>query len=140
MDAMSPVFVEAQKSLATHKKCTKALSKLRSKMDEAAFRAELIKATNCALLVYKREPAVERLVQFLVAFVTSVACEAKDTGEPVDSDELLPHFVRASPARGARGHPHASGMRPARTLTSAPHCRSRPPPLRARAVRSSATS
>lgn len=86
---MSPLFTEVQRSVATHKKCAKALSGLRARFaNEAAFRTALFAATNCVLLVYKREPAVERLVAFLVSFVTGEAAEGEDA-----DDSLLAAFL-----------------------------------------------
>lgn len=89
---MSPLFTEAQRSVAAHKKCAKSLAGVRARSDEATFRAELIKCTNCVLLVYKREPAIERLVQFLVAFVMA---DVPSGDEASDENSLSTFFVRA---------------------------------------------
>lgn len=130
MELMSPLFTEAQRSVATHKKCVKALAAVRARADEDAFRAELVKCTNCVLLVYKREPVIERLVQFLVMFVTA---EASNGSEGTDENSLLTFFVRAAAAPAPRAA-SAPALRAERSST-----RARTPP-RSSTIWSSATS
>ncbi|KAJ1626026.1 hypothetical protein T492DRAFT_879104, partial [Pavlovales sp. CCMP2436] len=87
MAKMNPIFAEAQRSVAAHKKCASALAALR---DDPRFREELLKCANCVLLVYKREPAVERLMQFLVSFVQA---EGANSSEGAEEDGLLHFFL-----------------------------------------------
>ena len=69
----------AQESCAKHKKCAAALRKLQSSMPFEEFAADFFSCVACVLPVFKRERAVERIVEFVVAYTTQGA-----EGEAVD--------------------------------------------------------
>ena len=60
---------ECQKSFAAHRKCVIKLKKAQ-KSDPKEFRVAMLSALDKALLVFKREPCVERLFQFITDFVS----------------------------------------------------------------------
>lgn len=82
MPELSPVaavFNEAQRSAALHRRCAAQLKKLLKK-NPLQFKADFMACIYRFLPVFKREPAVARLVQFVVLFSTEVAA-ASDLGE-----------------------------------------------------------
>ena len=78
---------ECQRSFAAHRKCVLRLKKVQASQP-AEFREAMMGAVDRALLVFKREPCVERLFQFVTDFV-SFSNEAHQA----DSD-LAVDFVR----------------------------------------------
>ena len=83
-------FMEAQLSLAKHRKCCEALRAVRAESeDAAAFDDDFFSCVACLLPVYKREPAAERVVDFVVQFAT------KHGGETaLDEDFVQPLCLR----------------------------------------------
>jgi condensin complex subunit 3 len=67
--AIAQLLGQCQKTFASHKKCLKAMRKLLAK-DPQQFAKEFIPLLNKILLIFKREPAVERLIQFIITFST----------------------------------------------------------------------
>ena len=63
------ILEDVQKTFATHRRCVKALRKIQSN-DPQKFTKDFIPYLNRILVVFKREPAVERLIQFIVNFST----------------------------------------------------------------------
>jgi condensin complex subunit 3 len=83
---ISRILQECQKSFAYHKKANKALYKLQSS-DPKQFIKDFLPFLNRILLVFNREPAVERLVQFIIHF----ACNGEH-GQ--DGEEFSMYLVR----------------------------------------------
>jgi condensin complex subunit 3 len=83
------VLNECQKTFASHKKGVSTLCKLRQK-DSKAFDAELLNLINRILVVFKRDPAVERLIQFLIAFCVTSAESSKNDFALILVNYLLP--------------------------------------------------
>ena len=77
--SIEDIFSMAQESCAKHKKCAAALRKLQSSMPFEEFAADFFSCVACVLPVFKRERAVERIVEFVVAYTTQGA-----EGEAVD--------------------------------------------------------
>ena len=77
--SIEDIFSMAQESCAKHKKCAAALHKLQSSMPFEEFAADFFSCVACVLPVFKRERAVERIVEFVVAYTTQGA-----EGEAVD--------------------------------------------------------
>lgn len=75
------LFDDCQRTIAMHRKSMVVLRQALLRMvaaplDEAAYSAfvhQFCAAVNRLLAVFKREPAVERLVQFVTAFIAAVA-------------------------------------------------------------------
>lgn len=89
----------AQSSLHHHQKLLKAFRALHDRHDPITFFEAFFAPFTNVLLVYKREPAVERVVDFVTKFAASVA--SKGTCVPLFPD-LLPSFVVSS-AKSNRG-------------------------------------
>lgn len=67
--SIAEIFQFAQKSLVTHKRCTTELAALFANVGDAKqFEREFLYLLQFVLLVGKREPAVERLVEFVTKF------------------------------------------------------------------------
>ena len=73
---------QAQKTFAVHKRCMKSFKKLYH-VDHDVFKEELIKQINRILVIFKREPAVERLVQFIVS-----ACVYTNDTQEKEADKM----------------------------------------------------
>ncbi|EOD31694.1 hypothetical protein EMIHUDRAFT_468124 [Emiliania huxleyi CCMP1516] len=78
------IFNDAQQSLAKHRRCAERLRALQRKADARAFAEALFACIACVLPVFKREPAAERVVEFVVRFLTEAGED--DAGE---QDELI---------------------------------------------------
>ena len=91
LSTVTQCFDAAQKSFATHRKCTEALAKLRE-TDPESFDNEFFSCVCCILPVGKREPAIERLVEFVVKFATQHGGEAETDDDFVQGlvSRLLP--------------------------------------------------
>src|SRR5688572_12558179 len=76
MPSIGEIFNRAQETVAGHSRCLKDLSAERKK--NAEFNRELLAAVNRILLVFKREPAVERLVSFVVSSIVAIGKEDVD--------------------------------------------------------------
>jgi len=65
-------FNSAQRSVATHPKAIAALVQTyRACSDQTDFVDEFLNCFNHALLVFKREPAAERIVEFACKFAAA---------------------------------------------------------------------
>jgi condensin complex subunit 3 len=78
---------ECQRSFASHRKCVVKLKKIQ-KSDPKEFREAVLSALDKALLVFKREPCVERLFQFVTDYVSF-----SNENYPADTD-LAVDFIR----------------------------------------------
>ena len=90
-------FQEAQLSFGKHKKAAAMLYKLKSTSDAQAFQDEFFACVSCVLTVYKREPAAERIVEFIVAFATQSA-----EGEAYDESFMQSLCMRLLKLAGAK--------------------------------------
>lgn len=71
------IFADAQRSMQTRTKLISRLKKVADgSEDEEAFFEVFTYCVKHSLVVFTREPAVERTIDFIVAFAT---CEAKST-------------------------------------------------------------
>ena len=91
----------AQESCAKHKKCAAALRKLQSSMPFEEFAADFFSCVAYVLGV-QRERAVERIVEFVVAYTTQGA-----EGEAVD-EALMGRCARGPQAERGEDRPCAS--------------------------------
>ena len=66
---VADVFSKAQVSFGAHKKAAAVLHRLRVASPDS-FDDEFFACVACVLEVYKREPAAERIVEFVVEFAT----------------------------------------------------------------------
>lgn len=84
------VFDAAQRSTANHSKGVVSLQALRKSVGTEKFNEQLIGMVNFLLPVFRREPAVERCVDFVVRFAST-----PDAGEPsaTDFDAEVPSDV-----------------------------------------------
>ena len=78
---------ECQRSFASHRKCVVKLKKVQ-KSEPKEFREAVLSALDKALLVFKREPCVERLFQFVTDYVSF-----SNETYPADT-ELAVNFIR----------------------------------------------
>jgi len=79
--AIANTFNKAQKNTACHKKCAQYLNTIRQE-DKDKFLEHFVKRMFPLLLVFKREPAVERVVHFIVQFATTdFSQESRDPDE-----------------------------------------------------------
>lgn len=69
-NAVAAAFNDAQRSTATHRRAAASLAAAASS-DESTFRAAFLHALNRALVVFGREPAVERVVSFVATFAAT---------------------------------------------------------------------
>lgn len=63
---IATIFTRAQKTTAAHKKCVQLLKKIETQPN---FSKHFLQTILPILLVFKREPAIERIVQFIVNFI-----------------------------------------------------------------------
>lgn len=65
------IFQESQKTFAYHKKGIKKLKKLQWKYS-IEFQEIFLFLLKKILIIFKREPTIERLVQFIIQFSTTI--------------------------------------------------------------------
>ena len=66
---MAKVLDDAQRSVASHTRCLASMCKL-YRQNPKGFLPELTPYLNKILLVFKKEPSIDRLLSFISAFVT----------------------------------------------------------------------
>ncbi|KAL6049642.1 Condensin complex component, non-smc subunit [Balamuthia mandrillaris] len=72
-ETLAVIFGECQRTLAVHKRYCRQLRKLWAEADDKeAFLQHFSAMLHPVLLVFKREPAAERVCQFVILFVVSV--------------------------------------------------------------------
>ncbi|XP_052772230.1 condensin complex subunit 3-like isoform X2 [Mya arenaria] len=76
------VFTQCQTGLQGHGKLMKTLSKVYEKTDFGEFWSEFSHCLKYAMVIFKREPAVERVIDFVAKFAPSLS-----KGGPIDGDE-----------------------------------------------------
>jgi condensin complex subunit 3 len=84
--SMEEVFNKAQESLAMHKKCVSFLKTTRKHMGEELFLEKLISFIHRMLIVATKDAAIDRLMKFIPAYLSSAMAEG-DGKESVSCDE-----------------------------------------------------
>lgn len=69
-DSVRSVFEEAQRGFQIHKKLLAALKKLHDKSSQDEFQESFLWHLKHAMLVFNREPAVERVIEFVAKYAT----------------------------------------------------------------------
>ena len=95
--SVAQVFDRCQKTVAAHESGVEKLMKLRRSMGPEGFMAEFIHCINHILLVFKRELAAERLVEFVVKYAVAQLGE-KDLEEDTVA-ELIMYLAPLSDAK-----------------------------------------
>ncbi|KAM6220512.1 condensin complex subunit 3 [Rhynchocyon petersi] len=86
--SIKEAFQLAQQPHQNQAKLVVALSRTYSTMDDkAVFHEEFIHYLKYAMVVYKREPAVERVIEFTAKFVTSFHQSEMENGDDDDEEE-----------------------------------------------------
>ncbi|XP_071792780.1 condensin complex subunit 3-like [Asterias amurensis] len=81
------VFGECQNGVHNHAKLTAALRSTYDKLeDKSPFHQEFLSYFKHALIIFKREPAVERTLDFVAKFAVSFA-NTEDSGEEAEVEE-----------------------------------------------------
>ncbi|XP_013389850.1 condensin complex subunit 3-like [Lingula anatina] len=93
--SLKEVFTECQRGLQSHGKLIKMLKNIYDKTDLEEFWLDFVHHLKFSMVVFKREPAVERTLDFAVKFATSLNEEEKNTNkeeqtqtEEVTDDEV----------------------------------------------------
>ncbi|NXW06975.1 CND3 protein, partial [Fregetta grallaria] len=89
------VFQLAQKPHQNHAKLVVALKSTYNQFeDKGDFHEKFIHFLKYAMIIYKREPAVEQVINFVAKFVTSFSqMEKEDGSEEGEEDNLLLNYV-----------------------------------------------
>ncbi|XP_071476753.1 condensin complex subunit 3-like [Diadema antillarum] len=88
------VFEECQQGLHTHNKLMTALQKTYAKAeDKHALNEELIGFLKYSMVIFKREAAVERTLDFVAKFAASFAVEDEAKENDADTDNNFLHFL-----------------------------------------------
>ena len=69
-DNVRSVFEEAQRGLQHHKKLLTELKKLHDKTSQDEFQESFLFHLKHAMMVFNREPAVERVIEFAAKYAT----------------------------------------------------------------------
>lgn len=80
------VFRQSQTGLQGHGKLMKTLNKIYDKTEFDTFWAEFVRCLKYAMIVFKREPAVERVIDFVAKFVPSLRKTEKGGGDALARD------------------------------------------------------
>ncbi|NXO47209.1 CND3 protein, partial [Aramus guarauna] len=88
-------FQLAQKPHQNHAKLVAALTSTYNQLDDKEdFHEKFIHFLKYAMIIYKREPAVEQVINFVAKFVTSFyQMEKEDGSEEGEEDNLLLNYV-----------------------------------------------
>ncbi|XP_061685644.1 condensin complex subunit 3 isoform X2 [Syngnathoides biaculeatus] len=85
---LKEVFGCAQKAHSNKAKLVASLKNRYDKLeDKSSFHQQFIGFLKHAMIVYKREPAVENVIEFAARFATSFQCPPKDVQGEDDDDE-----------------------------------------------------
>ncbi len=87
---------DCQKSFATHKRCMLRM-KQAQQSDPTKFKQTLFSCLNRAMLVFRREPAVERMLHFIASFVSFSNEKYQTDGEL--AVELLERMIPLTAAK-----------------------------------------
>src|SRR5690625_5141360 len=88
-DTLTTLLDECQHSFGAHRRALRELTKLHVENNKA-FHREFISQLNRILVIFQREPSVERIIQFLVKFATST--EGKGAND-TDFVTFLLHYL-----------------------------------------------
>lgn len=69
-DSVTSVFEEAQRGFQHHKKLLTELKKLHDKSSQDEFQENFLWHLKYAMVVFNREPAVERIIEFVAKYAT----------------------------------------------------------------------
>ncbi|KAI0235791.1 Condensin complex subunit 3 [Lamellibrachia satsuma] len=89
---LTDVFIESQRGLQSHGRLVKSLTKIYNKMTLEDFWEQFLHHLKYSLVIFKQEPAVERTLEFIARFVTSmivppVSKDGKQDGCHSDDEE-----------------------------------------------------
>ncbi|KAL4231186.1 hypothetical protein ACF0H5_008768 [Mactra antiquata] len=84
MSTIKDVLNQSQTGMQSHGKLMKTLHKIYDKTEFTAFWSEFSHYIKYPMVVFKREPAVERVIDFVANFVTSL-CKKADKGDDDDN-------------------------------------------------------
>ncbi|XP_038608430.1 condensin complex subunit 3 [Tachyglossus aculeatus] len=87
LSKIKETFQLAQQPHQNHAKLVAALSQTYSTTDKTVFHEEFIHYLKYAMIIYKREPAVERVIDFVANFATSFHKSERDDDDDDDGDE-----------------------------------------------------
>ncbi|CDR00203.1 unnamed protein product, partial [Oncorhynchus mykiss] len=86
--AIKEAFQRAQKGHNNKAKLVASLKNTYNKLeDKTLFHEEFIQYLKHAMIVYKREPAVENVIEFVSKFSTSFHTPSTEGGEEEEEDE-----------------------------------------------------
>ena len=87
LDKIVAVLDKAQRSAVRHPKLLESLKELHDATEVVAFFEAFMQPLCAALVVYKREPAAERVMEFVAKFAASVApLELAPSPAPCDEE------------------------------------------------------
>ncbi|XP_028939105.1 condensin complex subunit 3 [Ornithorhynchus anatinus] len=86
LSKIKETFQLAQQPHQNHAKLMAALSQTYNTVDRAVFHEEFIRHLKYAMIIYKREPAVERVIDFVASFANSFHKSEKEDDDD-DGDE-----------------------------------------------------
>ncbi|NXT42441.1 CND3 protein, partial [Pelecanoides urinatrix] len=87
-------FQMAQKPHQNHAKLVVALKSTYNQLeDKEAFHEKFIHFLKYSMIIYRREPAVEQVINFVAKFVTSFSQMEKEDGNEGEEDNLLLNYV-----------------------------------------------
>ncbi|CAH1784611.1 unnamed protein product, partial [Owenia fusiformis] len=84
---LKDIFTECQRGLQSHGKLIKSLKKIYDSMNLDDFWNEFQGLLKYSMIVFKREPAVERTLDFVAKFTTSLSVQAKENEKPEEAKE-----------------------------------------------------
>lgn len=70
--SLTDVFIESQRGLQSHGRLVKSLTKIYNKVTLDEFWDQFLHHLKYSLVIFKQEPAVERTLEFVARFVTSL--------------------------------------------------------------------
>ncbi|KAM6440516.1 condensin complex subunit 3 isoform 2-T3 [Liasis olivaceus] len=87
-------FEEAQKPHQNHAKLVTSLKHTYNELqDKNSFHEEFVHCLKYALVIYKREPAVEQVINFVAKFLASFYNTEKEDAEEEMEDPFLNHLI-----------------------------------------------
>ncbi|XP_053406509.1 condensin complex subunit 3-like [Mercenaria mercenaria] len=87
--SVKDVFVQCQTGLQGHGKLMKTLHKIYDKTGFEAFWSEFQHYLKYAMIVFKREPAVERMIDFVAKFAPTLCKKVSEKGGDQEGDDTL---------------------------------------------------
>ncbi|XP_074641099.1 condensin complex subunit 3-like [Tubulanus polymorphus] len=87
-EAMKDIFNECQKGLHSHGQLIKRLQKIQAKVESNDFISTFINLMKHSMIIYKREPAVERTIDFIAKFTVSTPAIDQKVSDSNKDDEM----------------------------------------------------